>query len=138
MVVRKVDPDAAERLARAMVNSLPRNLRDRLESMDKERMGKKMKQDLFSTMVLGAMESEDFLMALAADALAKPMEFAKLQTALVPKNVTVEENVKVQHTIVVPAMQTVAEWMAARGEVGGPVLDELGFEHVTVEEEDDD
>lgn len=135
---REVPREDVVALARGMVRSLPDKLRERLEHMDKDRMPKRMKQDLVASILLGAMEQPVFLEALAEDMLQNPIQMAKLQVALVPKNVTVESDVRVQHTIVVPETQTTAQWMEARGITGTETRDELGFEHVTVEVEDAD
>lgn len=134
---RVVPRELVERLARDMVDALPRGLRDKLAHMDKDRMGKRQKENLVATYFLGGLESEVFREALAEAMLEDAMAFAKLQVGLVPKNVVTESDVRVMHTIVVPQMQTTAQWMEAQTveTVEGERVwkDELGMESFTGE-----
>lgn len=134
---KKIDPDVLDQFVEDIVRSLPKNLKEKLEFADKEALSKKEAQNLAARVLLGMMESRVGIYAVAEAALQDPMALAKLQVALVPKNVQIEETKRVQHTIVVPEMQTVEQWMAAR-HLTGTTTDELGFEHVTVEIEDAD
>ena len=52
--------DEALLMAMDMVDSLPKTMQDRLFHMDKDRMPKKVKQELFSTLLLSLMESQDY------------------------------------------------------------------------------
>lgn len=130
----RFDDQDVDDFVRDIAQALPQNLKDKIEFKDPKALSKKEAQNLAARVLLGMFESPVYVRELAKACLGNPMAAAKLQVALVPKNVTIEETHKVQHTIVVPAMQTVDEWMQARG-IAGSTVDELGFEHVTIEGE---
>lgn len=129
---RTIDPELVEQLARDMFHALPKNFQDRLMHMDKERMPKRMKRELLETWLLGAVESPTYQKEVARALLEKPLEGLKHQVALIPKNVNIESEIKVQHTIVVPQMQTTEQWMEAQTvptlDGGRAWKDEPGFE----------
>lgn len=102
--------ERAELLSRQMVEALEPNLAEQLLYLDKRRMGKRQKLELNAQLLLSAAESPEYRKELAKWILMKPLEVMKLANQLQTKNVQVDENVRVQHAIVVPAEQTVEEW----------------------------
>lgn len=93
-----------------MVDSLPKHLQDRLFHMDKDRMPKKVKQELFATLLLSLMESPQYRARFCEEALARPLEAAKLAVAVIPKTAEIQGEFRVQHAIVVPATVALAHW----------------------------
>lgn len=108
--------DEALLMAMDMVDSLPKTMQDRLFHMDKDRMPKKVKQELFSTLLLSLMESQDYRKRFCQAALEKPLEAAKLAVAVIPKTAEIQSDIRVQHAIVVPASVALEHWSKPEAE----------------------
>jgi diphthamide synthase (EF-2-diphthine--ammonia ligase) len=108
-----VKPDytaKASSMALQMIENLPPNLRDRYFHAEKAHLSKRQRQELLTTIVLGAMESPEFLQRICEEALAKPLEFLKQQVALIPKTAEVQLDSIVRHVIVVPEAVAMEHW----------------------------
>jgi len=104
--------ERSKALAKQMVDALEPKLAERLLYMDKNRMGKRMKLELNAQLLLSAAESAEFRVELAKWMLMKPLEVMKLANGLQQKSVQIDQEVRVQHAIVVPAEQSIEEWTA--------------------------
>lgn len=100
----------ALRLSEAMVKNLSPKQQERLCFQAPENMTKKVRNELHHALMLGMWCSEDFRTQVAKAALLKPLEATKQQTALVPKSLEVDGEIRHQYAIVVPATLDDAAW----------------------------
>lgn len=114
-----VDLDGmALNLSEAMVANLSPKQQERLLFQSSEKMSKKHRNELHHALMLGMWCSEDFRNQVAKAALLKPLEVTKQQTALVPKTLEVEGEVRHHHAIVVPATLDDKAWNDGQNALG--------------------
>lgn len=114
-----VDLDGmALRLSDAMIQNLTPKQQERLMFQSSEKMSKKARNEIHHALMLGMWCSEDFRIQVGKAALLKPLEVTKQQTALVPKTMEVEGEIKHHHAIVVPATLDDKAWNEGQSSVG--------------------
>lgn len=97
-------------------------------------------KEMVTQVILSMMNSQEYRLELAKWALLKPLEVLKIMGAQLPKNVTLDGDLKVSHTIVVPSTTSHDDWNSAhqaRRDLGGGdwgvSLDETPFGRNTLE-----
>lgn len=124
-----VDLDGmALRLSEAMVKSLSPKQQERLCFQGVEHMSKRVRNELHHSIMLGMWASEDFRNQVARAALLKPLEATKQQTALVPKTMEIDGEVKHLHAIVVPATLDDKAWNEGQKALGNELSEGWGAE----------
>lgn len=127
---RQIDPmmpvdldGMSVRLSEAMVKSLSPKQQERLCFQGVEHMSKRVRNELHHSIMLGMWASPDFRVQVAKAALLRPLEATKQQTALVPKTMEVEGEVRHLHAIVVPATLDDKAWNDGQKVLGDQLED---------------